>query len=916
MKSNYILRTSSHVKFATWSLCLSAAGLISAVHAATLTWDASGANPAAPTDGPGTWDTTVANWSNGAADIAWPDTAADVAVFGANNGAAGSITVDMVTVNGITFNAAGSGTYELAGGMVTLDGTTPTLTANVDATIASPIAGTVGLTKAGTGILTLSGINFYSGSTAVTAGTLTVKQPGTAVGTVAGQVLGADDVSINSSGTLYIDDEGNGTAAGERILSVGNTITGTGTLQARASSVHTAGWSSVNLTGDLSGFSGTFNILAGSTTNRGKAKFTAASQAEVLSSSATVNVENGAQLYLTQGFNYGFGIHLNGGTGGENFGSLRLDNGALDVTGALTLHADSIISGNGKISGAIGESGGSYRLTKVANNVTVLTGPNTYGGGTTISAGTVSVGNDTALGSGAVTIGGGNLSNTTGVTIANNVTLNNGTTFTAGSGTLALNGNITGSPTGNWNLTATNKITLAGTNSTTSTGNFAGFIVTGAGGLDITGSTTVNGAAANQQSGYLSHAGNSTLTVKSTGSLAINGTTNASFPNSIVGQNAAGTSTLVVDGGGLTIGANTGFALGNNVATATGVLTVSSGIATINRGSTTAADIRSFIALGRDLASGTINLNGGILATDRNFVRDGSGGANGGTANFVFGGGTLKALADQADWLNSSLINTNQQALSSVTTTSAASTIDANGFAVGINNAISGGGGFNINSTTGTGTVTFTGTNTYSGDTTVTAGILAVDGDAIADANKLVINGGKVDPMGGTEVVDKLFFGTVQQPAGTYSAVAGPGVEFVNTDRFIGTGVVEVTAGPGGYSAWRDAYAPGQGMDLDHDNDGVDNGIEYFMGQTGSTFTANPAPAGGIVTWPMGATYTGVYGTDYEVQYSTDLVFWTQAPIGTGDNTVTVYPGPTPARSVAYDVPSGGKSFVRLVVTN
>src|SRR4051812_35567809 len=35
----------------------------------TLTWDASGANPAAPTDGSGNWLSN--NWSNGATDSAW-----------------------------------------------------------------------------------------------------------------------------------------------------------------------------------------------------------------------------------------------------------------------------------------------------------------------------------------------------------------------------------------------------------------------------------------------------------------------------------------------------------------------------------------------------------------------------------------------------------------------------------------------------------------------------------------------------------------------------------------------------------------------------------------------------------------------------------------------------------------------------
>jgi hypothetical protein len=126
-----------------------------------------------------------------------------------------------------------------------------------------------------------------------------------------------------------------------------------------------------------------------------------------------------------------------------------------------------------------------------------------------------------------------------------------------------------------------------------------------------------------------------------------------------------------------------------------------------------------------------------------------------------------------------------------------------------------------------------------------------------------------------------------------------------------------VVSGTAGYSAWAtDNGATGQTKDLDHDGDGVDNGIEYFMGQTDSTFTANPAAVSGTVTWPMAATYTGTYGTDYEVQYSTDLVIWTKANEGTGDNTVTVNPGPTPARSVVYDVPTGGKSFVRLVVKN
>jgi autotransporter-associated beta strand protein len=260
--------------------------------------------------------------------------------------------------------------------------------------------------------------------------------------------------------------------------------------------------------------------------------------------------------------------------------------------------------------------------------------------------------------------------------------------------------------------------------------------------VDITGSTTITGNTGSAQSGYMNVAGTVTVAIKSGGSLTINGTTNTT-PGGIVGQNAAGTSTLSVENGGsLTYSGNQGVAFGNNISTAIGVLEVS-GNATINAGSTTATDQRSFITLGRDSATGTVNLNaGGVLATSRNFIRDGSGDVDvTGAANFNFKGGTLKALANQTDWLNSSTKNTNQLALSSVTTT-ATSTIDANGFSVAINSAISGAGGFNITNSTGTGTVTFGGVNTYIGSTTVKSGTLALANSSannIASSSKILV---------------------------------------------------------------------------------------------------------------------------------------------------------------------------------
>jgi hypothetical protein len=109
-----------------------------------------------------------------------------------------------------------------------------------------------------------------------------------------------------------------------------------------------------------------------------------------------------------------------------------------------------------------------------------------------------------------------------------------------------------------------------------------------------------------------------------------------------------------------------------------------------------------------------------------------------------------------------------------------------------------------------------------------------------------------------------------------------------------------------GFDTWADANgATGQTPQQDHDNDGVENGIEFFMGETGSSFTTMPGLDGtNTVTWTKDPAYQGTY----EVQTSTDLVNWTP-----------VDPQPTPSGgTLSYTLPPGapgGKSFVRLLVT-
>ena len=85
----------------------------------------------------------------------------------------------------------------------------------------------------------------------------------------------------------------------------------------------------------------------------------------------------------------------------------------------------------------------------------------------------------------------------------------------------------------------------------------------------------------------------------------------------------------------------------------------------------------------------------------------------------------------------------------------------------------------------------------------------------------------------------------------------------------------------------------------------MENGVEFFMGETGSSITANPSlNASNEITWPASAAYQGTY----EVQTSPDLVSWTPAATQ-----------PTPSGGfLTYTLPPGapgGKSFVRLLVT-
>ena len=121
---------------------------------------------------------------------------------------------------------------------------------------------------------------------------------------------------------------------------------------------------------------------------------------------------------------------------------------------------------------------------------------------------------------------------------------------------------------------------------------------------------------------------------------------------------------------------------------------------------------------------------------------------------------------------------------------------------------------------------------------------------------------------------------------------------------------VTLTAVASGYSAWATINAGGQGPDLDFDKDGVPNGVEYFFGETGSSFTPNPGIVGGTITWPKdpsaNATFVVEVSTNLQDEVAPGDGGWTAAnPIDVVDN----------GTSVVYTVPTGyPRLFARLRV--
>ncbi|MBI1659223.1 autotransporter outer membrane beta-barrel domain-containing protein [Brucella abortus] len=213
------------------------------------------------------------------------------------------------------------------------------------------VAGAGGLTKSGSGTLTLSGANSYTGATTVSAGTLVVANDNTGGGTTtvdvgAGLQIGTGGVS----GSLAGDIVNNGTLVVDRsnAFDLANVISGTGSL-------------TKNGAGTLT-LSGVNSYTGGTTVSAGILTLTGDN-----TGGGTTTVDAGAVLQIGTG-----------GTSGNLAGDIA-NNGALVVNRSDALNLANAISGAGS-------------LMKSGAGTLTLSGANSYTGATTVSAGTLTQG--------------------------------------------------------------------------------------------------------------------------------------------------------------------------------------------------------------------------------------------------------------------------------------------------------------------------------------------------------------------------------------------------------------------------------------------------------------------------------------------------------------------------------------------
>jgi fibronectin-binding autotransporter adhesin len=733
----------------------------------------------------GTVQLNGANTYTGGTSI---DTVGETLVLG-NDSALSSGTL---TVNFDATLQAGGGARSISNAIALAANITASGSNNL--TLSGVLSGAFTLTKAGSGTLTLSGVNTYSGATTINGGTVAINS---------GSSLGASGVAATiNAGTLeatatfstarnYTLGDAASTIMVDpaQTFTIGNVVSGTGGLTKTG-------------TGTLT-LSGANTYSGGTTINAGTVVVNSSASLGATSGGATINA---GSLEVAAGYSTSWVFTL-----GNSASTFRIDpSQTFTVTSAI---------------------GGTGTLNKTGSGTMVLSGVNTYSGGTNVGAGTLQISASERLAdSGALTVSGGTFDLQTFNETVGTVTLSSGSIVGSGSATLTgssygvQSGTISGilSGTGAMTKTTSGTVTLSGANT-------------------YTGTTTI-GSSGGADGGTLALSGSGTISNATTtvygGTLDLNGTTQ-SINNLALGGGASGSTAVVTIGAGnLNLGNNISYAATNNPngATISGVgggklNLLGNRIFTVNDSTAATADLTISViiangdATARQLTksgAGTLVLTGINTYTGPTQVGgSGAGNSTAGTLQLSGSGkisdATATVVAGTLD-LNGTtqtITNLNVSAGSSLAGSTATVNIGSGGVLnLGGNVVYAGGallaagvgtisaGTLNLNGTrtftvgdstavatdmavssviangstgsgltkAGSGTLALTGANTFTGATTINAGTLtavAASGSALGSTSGITVNSGGTLLLGANDQINNS--ATMSLGGGTFA---------------------------------------------------------------------------------------------------------------------------------------------------
>jgi len=556
-------------------------------------------------------------------------------------------------------------------------------------TYAGMISGTGMVRIGGNSTISLTGNSTYTGTTAISSGTLQFGNGGTS-GWLAGSIIENNSaVAFNRSDTVSYGGVISGTGrlsqlgTGTLTLTGANSYTGTTTIAAGTLQIGNGGTSgSIASTGIANSSTLAFN------------RSDAVGYSSVITGSGGLWQVGTGTLVLTGSNAYTGGTVVKRGTvrlGNDSAlgrGSLAMDGGTLDLAGRSILVTSlsgatgglvtssttgafvftSSQSTNSTFAGSLQNGAGEMAFVKSGSGTLSLTGSNSYAGGTTLDAGTLSLAHGSALGtSGTIQFSGGTLQFTTantndyssrfstaagqsyqldtnGQSVSLATGLGSGTLTKLGTGTLILTGGNTFSSVSYINSGAL-QIGNGGT-----TGSIQSPFIANSGTIAFNRSDAVTYAGTISGTGALVQAGSGTLVL--TGSNLATGTTTVSAGVLQIGSGSnTGTVTGVIVNNSEVVFNRSDFVIhGAKITGAGSVTSQGSGVLLIigsnaYTGGTTIVSGTLIKQHNNALGTGTVEVDGGIF-----FIAQG---VSSTTNEVVLAGGSYeRALAGGASLAN------------------------------------------------------------------------------------------------------------------------------------------------------------------------------------------------------------------------------------------------------------------------